>query len=161
MVAAGSLMMLPGGVASASGTPKPAKPVCTTLTGDETASTFSGCTPTSAVGTAGTGVTTLDSLTTGTPDTFTATVTWGNGLTTNFGGTLTVIAYTATKNKDKCPAAPAGDTSLAEVKEKGAVTSGGTANVAVGGAVKSTECIYGDPSSPDGTMVDLDGSAKF
>ncbi len=165
MVVAGSLIMLPSGVASAKGAPKPpkpVKPVCTTLTGDESASTFSGCTPATAVavGTAGTGVTTLNSLTTGTPDTFTATVTWGSGLTTTFGGTLDIYAYTTAKgNKDKCPAV-SGDTPLAEVKESG-LTTGGTALVAVGGKVKSTECVYSDPTSPDGTMVDLDGSAKF
>jgi len=162
MVTAGSLIMLPTGVASASGTPKPPKPpkavavTCTTLSGDETASSFSGCNQPGV--TDGTGVTTLNTLSTS--DAFTATVTWGSGETTTFGGQLTIIVSNtaAKKNPDKCPAVP-GDTPLAEVKEVGTVT-GGTALVK--GAVKSTECVYSDPNDTvDGTMVDLDGSAKF
>lgn len=162
MVTAGSLIMLPAGVASASGSPKPPRAVavtCTTLTGDETASSFSGCNQPSV--TDGTGVTTLNSLSSS--DAFTATVTWGSGETTTFAGQLTIVASNPAdkKNPDKCPAI-SGDTPLAEVKEAGTVT-GGTALVK--GAVKSTECVYNDPTDPvpggDGTLVDLDGSAKF
>jgi len=147
--------MLPSGVASAGSLKvKTVKVVCTTLSGTESSSSFSGCTPTTAVGSAGTGATTLVSYT---APNFTAYVTWGNGTTTNFGGTLKVIPYTATKNKDKCPAI-SGDTESAEIEQKGTVTAGGTGTVTVGVAVSSTECAYNTPTS---TYVDLLKPAKF
>lgn len=150
MVAGTSLaLVLPGGLATAT-TPKPAKVVCTTLSGTEASSSFSGCTPTSAVGAAGTGTTALTSYV---APNFTATETWGNGLTTNFGGTLAIL----TGKKDKCPALT-GYTATAEVKEKGTILAGGTANV--GGSVKSTECVYTATSGP-ATLVDNLGPVSF
>jgi hypothetical protein len=151
IVGAGTLVMLPG-VATA-GT-KPVTVVCTTLSGTEASSSFSGCTPTSAVGAGGTGVTTLDSYV---APNFTATVTWGNSTTTNFGGTLKIIPYTVTKDKDKCPAI-VGDTPVAEVVQKGTVTAGGTGTLTVGKPVSSTECVYSTGAS---TYVDLLKPAKF
>jgi hypothetical protein len=153
MVGTGALMMLPSGVASAGGV-KTVKVTCTTLSGTEDSSSFSGCTPTSAVGSAGTGATTLVSYS---APNFTAYVTWGNGTTTDFGGTLKVTPYTVTKNKDKCPAI-SGDTPVAEVVQKGAVTAGGTGTLTVGVAVSSTECVYNTATS---TYVDLLKPAKF
>ena len=151
MVGTGALMMVPSGAASATGAPKPAKVVCTTLSGTETSSSFSGCTPTSAVGSGGTGVTVLNSYV---APNISATVTWGNGQTTTFSGTLAL----STGKKDKCPAV-ALYTAVAEAKEKGAVTPGGTANV--GGKVSVTTCVYSLTSNPATTLVQNLGVAKF
>ncbi len=158
-------MMLPGGVASA-GTAKPKPPpvevTCTTLSGTEASASFSGCTPTSAVGSAGTGATTIDTLSL--PN-ITATVTWGNGTTTDFAAKLKIIPFNtiAKKNKDVCPAV-VGDTEADEVVEKGKVTAGGTGTLTVKGKVVSTECVYNVPASggnPATTMVDLLSPATF
>jgi hypothetical protein len=140
LLAAGSLSLavaLPGGIASA-GVPKIK---CTSLSGSETSQSVSGCTPTADIGAAGTGTISGISETlngAGTKFTGTATVTWANSnaYTETFKGTITY--YTATKNKDKCPAPPSG-TPLAEIKQTGTLAGTGPLNK---GKTKGTDCAY-------------------
>ena len=140
LLAAGSFSLavaLPGGIASAA----VPKVTCTTLSGSETAQNLSGCTPTTDIGAAGTGAISNISETLnakGTAFTGTATVTWANtnAYTETFKGKITY--YTATKNKDKCPAPPSG-TPLAEIKQTGTLAGSGPLN---GGKTKGTDCAY-------------------
>ena len=63
-----------------------------------------------------------------------------------------------TKNKDKCPAI-VGYTPVAEVKQKGAVTAGGTGTLTVGGNVSSPRSA--STHTATSTYVDLLKPAKF
>jgi hypothetical protein len=117
-------VVVPGGTAFA--TTKPAKVVCTSLTGTESNETLSGCSDTAVTG--GTGTETVS----------TSTIDWtGAGSLTSV---TTVTNKTLSGKKDKCTA-PAGDTNVVEVDVKGSVT-GGTATTLVGGKVKGTLCVF-------------------
>jgi hypothetical protein len=117
-------IVLPSGIASAKA-PKPTKEVCTTLTGNATSQTLSGCS--GATG-----------ITSGVSNVATSTVTWNNGNTS----TETYTYSEKTGTKDKC-SPPAGDTNVAEVKESGTVT-GGTETVLTKGKIKGTVCVFTD-----------------
>ncbi len=160
LLAAGSMSLaiaLPGGIASA-GVPKVA---CTSLSGNETGQSLSGCTPTTDIGAAGTGTISGISQTFTNPPkdtsfTGSATVTWANGntYTETFKGKITY--YTATKNKDKCPALGS-DTPVAEIKQTGTLAGSGPLN---GGKTKGTDCAYANDSGVvvvnfPGTKVDF------
>lgn len=124
-------VVVPSGLAGA-GAPKPVKEVCTSEAGNATSQTLSGCTGSAVDGTSAVSVTTGAN---------TATLTFnGTGLTA-----LESYTYVLKTGKaDKCPT-PAGDTPVAEVKEKGTILSGGTATDLVGGKIKGVSCAVNTP----------------
>ena len=139
LVGAASLALFPSGVASAK--TKPNKGTCTTLSGNATSQTMTGCTDT--VDTGGSGVsTTLHESISGSQVSGSDSVAWHSGLTSteSFSGTL------KSGKADKCHPS-AGQTNLYEVKEKGNVT-GGTAIHLVGGKTKGTVCVFTAESGP-------------
>ena len=162
LLAAGSLSLavaLPGGIASASAP----KITCTGLSGGETSQNLSGCSPTTDIG----GSTAVDGDISQTLNakmtafTATSTITWANSETSTESAKGKITYYTATKNKDKCPATlgGAGATPIAEIKESGKLT-GGTDTALIGGKTKGTDCAYSpaaggiDVVNFPGTVVD-------
>ena len=133
---------LPSGVASAHKV-KPDKGTCTSLSGNATSQTMTGCTDSIDTGGSGVSTTTHEAIS-GSTVSGTDSVAWHSGLTSteSFTGTL------KSGKADKC-SAPAGDTNLYEVKEKGSVT-GGTATHLVGSKTKGTVCTF---TAPSGVVV--------
>jgi hypothetical protein len=131
-------MALPGGIALAKA-PKPVTGTCTGLSGNATTQTLSGCTDPADTAGGGTSTTTSESVS-GTTVTGTDSVTWNSSKTSleSFKGKL------ESGKKDKCTA-PAGDSNVYEVKEKGKVT-GGTATDLINGKTKGTVCVYSTAS---------------
>jgi len=129
---------VPGAIAGA----VPLTLSCTTLTGNATSQTVSGCT--------GTGATLANA---GTPPahgvqvTATKTVTWSNHKTS-------VITYTyGNVTPNACPIV-ALYTKYLEVTEKaGSKVSGGTAAGLIGGAVSGKVCIYKKTATPTVELV--------
>ena len=124
---------LPSGVASAK--TKPNKGTCTTITGNATTITQTGCTDLPDTGGSGVSTTTHESIS-GSTVTGADSVVWHTGLTSTetFTGTL------KSGKADKCHPS-AGQTNLYEVKQKGLVT-GGTATHLVGSKTKSIVCVF-------------------
>ena len=125
---------IPGGVATAS----PLSVTCTTLTGNATSQTISGCT--------GTGAITADAGTPpahGTSLVSTKTITWSNHKTTKES-----YSYTASSTAN-CPSVSGYAKLLRETIKAGSkvVASSNDAAGMVGGALTGTFCVYKKGSS--------------
>jgi len=118
---------------------KPVTGTCSSLSGNATSQTLSGCTDPADTGGTGVSTTTSEAIS-GSTVSGTDSVTWSTSKTSteSFTGTL------KSGKADKCTAG-AGQTNLYEVKEKGSVT-GGTATDLVGGKTKGTICVFSTAS---------------
>jgi hypothetical protein len=129
-----------GGEAGASG-PSPVQVTCTSQSGragpSSGSDTLSGCNHHRITGGEG-ALSTIEGIN----GSVTIRVTWNSGLTTvdPTGGRV------LSGNSDLCRPPP-GYTNDSEVKWKGTVT-GGTASALVGGAAKSTICVFGKINKP-------------
>ncbi len=143
MVAGMSLAVVaPGGIAAAKA--KQVTGACTSLSGDETSQSETGCNQTGITGGSGT----ISTVITGSSGTYTTD--WASGLTST--GSVTFKEYLG--KKDKCPAGPPGTSALAEAKSTSKDT-GGTATTLIGSKkFKATTCAYSDSSEPDGILVE-------
>lgn len=127
-------LAIPGSAAWAK-KPKPVTGTCSSLSGNETSQTLSGCTDPADTGGGGTSTTTSETVS-GSTVTGTDSVSWNTSLTSteSFSGKL------KSGKADKCTPS-SGQTNLYEVKEKGKVT-GGSAMDLIGGKTKGTVCVF-------------------
>lgn len=114
---------------------KPVTGSCTSLNGNATSQTLSGCTDPADTGGGGVSTTTSETVS-GSTVSGTDSVAWNTSLTS----TETFTGKLKSGKADKCTAS-AGQTNEYEVKEKGKVT-GGTATDLVGGKTAGTICVF-------------------